>query len=67
VMDGESKGYRSVADLALALESSSKLNNIEITGLSLSTDGENSQVNFSISANLVDWGSSSSVEESGAE
>jgi len=63
VMDGESKGYRSVADLALALESSSKLDNIEITGLSLSTDGESSQVNFSISANLVDWGSSSSAEE----
>jgi hypothetical protein len=63
VMDGESNGYRSVADLALALESSSKLDNIEITGLSLSTDGESSQVNFSISANLVDWGSSSSAEE----
>lgn len=67
VMDGESKGYRSVADLALALGSSSKLDNIEITGLSLSTDGESSQVNFSISANLVDWGSSSSAEEGETE
>jgi hypothetical protein len=67
VMDGESNGYRSVADLALALESSSKLDNIEITGLSLSTDGESSQVNFSISANLVDWGSSSSAEEGETE
>lgn len=67
VMDGESKSYRSVADLALALESSSKLSNIEITGLSLSTDEGNNQVNFSISANLVDWGSSSSAEEGEAE
>ena len=67
VMDGESKGYRSVADLALALESSSKLSDIEITGLSLSTDEGNNQVNFSISANLVDWGSSSPVEEGEAE
>lgn len=67
VMDGESKSYRSVADLALALESSSKLSNIEITGLSLSTDEGNNQVNFSISANLVDWNSSSSAEEGEAE
>lgn len=63
VMDGESKSYRSVADLALALKSSSKLSDIEIAGLSLSTDEGNNQVNFSISANLVDWGSSSPAGE----
>jgi hypothetical protein len=61
-MDGESKSYRSVADLALALKSSSKLGDVQIAGLSLSTDGGVSQVNFSLSANLVDWGSSGSSD-----
>jgi len=63
-MDGESKSYRAVADLALALESSSKIDNVEIAGLSLSADEDDgNQVTFSLTADLVDWDSAVTDEE----
>lgn len=63
VMDGESGSYRSVADLALALETSKELANVEIVALSLSSGEESNLVNFSISASLVNWKVSSSVAD----
>lgn len=63
VMDGESGSYRSVADLALALETSKELANVEIVALSLSSGEETNLVNFSISASLVNWKVSSSVAD----
>lgn len=60
-IDGESVTYKSVAELAISLKSSEKLDNVEIKSLSKSssTEGEN-YINFSITANLTDWKSSSS-------
>ncbi len=58
-IDGESASYRSVADLTVALQTSEKLKDISITGLSQSSsnDNEKSQgkVIFSISAKILDW------------
>lgn len=64
-MDGESISYRSVADLAVSLKSFSKIDGVEMSGLSRSTDENTSFVNFSITANLVDWDTGSS--DSGSE
>lgn len=53
--DGISGSFRSVADLALALESSSKLKNVEIIGLTRSSEEGATQVAFSMSAEIKDW------------
>lgn len=65
-MDGQSNSFRSVADLALALKSSPKLTNIEISGLSRGTDVNT--VNFSMTAQIKDWKAalSSSTANQGA-
>lgn len=53
--DGSSATFRSVADLALALKSSSKLKNVEIAGLTRSPEAGVSQVSFSMTAQIKDW------------
>jgi len=53
--DGISGSFRSVADLALALKSSPKLTNVEIIGLTRSTNSGEAQVAFSMSAEIKDW------------
>ena len=64
VLDGESNNYRSVADLATSLESSSGITDVEINSLSLSPDDSEARVIFSITADLKDWGSQNdSVED----
>lgn len=60
--DGTSATYRSVADLALALKSSSKLENVEIAGLTRSSDQGTSQVTFSMTAQIKDWKAESAVD-----
>jgi hypothetical protein len=63
-MDGKSGSYRSVADLAVALKSSKKLSDIQISGLSMSSDSGKNTVTFSISAKIKDWkGASDTVAE----
>lgn len=64
-MDGVSASYRSVADLAVALKSSAKLNNIEITGLNRGLEQGSSQVTFSMTAQITDWKADSSAATSG--
>lgn len=62
-LDGESASYRSVADLAVALSSSDKLTNVEVSNLSQSAtettaksvSQNTSKVTFSISATIKDW------------
>jgi len=57
-LDGESASYRSVADLAVALQTSDKLKNVTISGLSQSGSGAGASagtVTFSISATIKDW------------
>jgi len=61
-MDGQSGSYRSVADLALALKSGSKLKNIQITGLTQSTENGAAVVSFSMIADISDWKSASTTE-----
>ncbi len=59
-MDGSSSSYRSVADLAVALGSSTKLENVQITSLTRGSTPGNNQVNFSMTAQIKDWKSTSS-------
>jgi len=54
-MDGQSGSYRSVADLALALESSKKLKNVSISGMSQAEENGEIVVTFSMSAEISDW------------
>jgi len=58
-LDGESASYRSVADLAVALQTSDKLKDVTISGLSQSSANESGNkqnlVTFSISAMIKDW------------
>jgi len=61
-IDGVGGSYRSVADLAISLQSSPKLDNIQIAGLSESTDGGTSQVTFSMTGKIKDWKSSGGGE-----
>lgn len=54
-MDGESGSYRSVADLALALESSKKLKDVSISGMSQAEENGKMIVIFSMSGQISDW------------
>ncbi|MCX6810197.1 MAG: PilN domain-containing protein [Candidatus Berkelbacteria bacterium] len=64
-MDGRSSSYRSVADLAVALKSSSKLKDIEITGLTKGTESaKTSSVIFSMKAQIKDWDVASASSDS---
>lgn len=62
-VDGQSKSYRSVADLALALKSSPKLTAIEISGLTQGTEAN--LINFSLTAQIKDWKVASSSAATG--
>lgn len=66
-MDGESASYRSVADLSVALQSSSKIKNVEITGLSQSAAEGETIVSFSITAEIADWNGTTSESETSSE
>ena len=58
-VDGQSKSYRSVADLAVALKSSPKLSTVEISGL---TQGSGvNLINFSLTAQIKDWKAATSA------
>jgi len=54
-MDGESGSYRSVADLAVALGSAKKLKDVQITGLSESSENGKTVVTFSMTGQISDW------------
>ncbi|MFA5158207.1 MAG: PilN domain-containing protein [Patescibacteria group bacterium] len=68
-LDGVSSSYRAVADLAVALESSDKIENVDIGGLSKGSDGGNEKVSFSMTAKISDWstGSKTAVQETTAD
>jgi hypothetical protein len=54
-MDGVSSTYRNVADLAVSLESSEKLENVQISGLTGNLEEQDNQVSFSMTADIKDW------------
>jgi len=54
-IDGQSGSYRSVADLAVALGTSKKLENVQIAGLATASESGTSIVSFSITADIKDW------------
>ncbi|MCX6812140.1 MAG: PilN domain-containing protein [Candidatus Berkelbacteria bacterium] len=53
--DGNAGSYRSVADLALSLQSSKKLKNVQISALSMSAVAGSNLVTFSMTADIADW------------
>jgi len=53
-MDGVSSSYRNVADLAVSLESSEKLENVQISGLTETLE-QDDKVSFSMTADIKDW------------
>lgn len=54
-IDGKSKSYRAAADLAMALKSSSKIKNVQITGLSETVENNSALVSFTLTAEIADW------------
>lgn len=63
-MDGVSSSYRNVADLAVALESSKKIEKVNISSLSKGSDEGKEFVAFSITAEISDW---DAIPTSGSE
>ena len=55
-IDGQSSNYRSVADLAVAIDSSDKIEDVNITSLTMDPNATPVVAVFSITAKISDWG-----------
>ncbi|MEI6144500.1 MAG: PilN domain-containing protein [Candidatus Berkelbacteria bacterium] len=65
-MDGVTTNFRSVADLAVSLNTSPKLKNVQIVGLTKSEDESSNFVGFSMTAEIKDWSVASSTDSADA-
>lgn len=63
-IDGQSKNYRSVADLAVSLESSDKIDDVEVSGLAQSSDSSG-LISFTITAKINNWNQATTTAATG--